>query len=182
MDNVIKILEELESTTATSEKIKILTQNSFNVKLKEILFLTCNPYITFGIGKKTFTSYKPWIYENTFGDLKDLLAMLVRNNTGSNECKNHILTFMSTRTAREQEWIKRIILKNLKIGVGYKTLNKVFVKDFIPSFEVMLAQHLEDYIDTIHEKMYATLKMDGVRGVAIKENGDVNIFTREGLF
>jgi DNA ligase-1 len=76
--------------------------------------------------------------------------------------------------------LEKVITKTLPLGIDAKTINKV-IPDFIPTFNVQLAQKYFDKPERLEGKHFAiTTKIDGGRIIAIKENGQVAFYTRAG--
>jgi DNA ligase 1 len=69
------------------------------------------------------------------------------------------------------------------MGIGRSSINKVLGKDFIPKFDVMLAEKYTDYIEFVDGKEFIiTLKLDGNRCVAFYDTeGGIELKTRQGL-
>jgi DNA ligase-1 len=103
------------------------------------------------------------------------LNYLLENPNGSDEVKTTVNTFISIQPEEHQEWIKRIILKDLKIGATASTFNKVW-KGLISTFNVMLAHPL----DRLPKRVAVEIKFDGVRATAVKIKGKSSMFTRNG--
>ena len=76
-----------------------------------------------------------------------------------------------------------ILDKDFKCGVNRKLIEKVY-PDLMPKgFAVALANKYADYKDKVDfekEVWYGSRKCDGVRCIAIKRNGDVKFYTRQG--
>lgn len=174
MNQVIRILEQIQNTSSRNEKENILKSNKDNEKLKKILEYTYNPYKVYGIGKKTFDDDKVWLVETSI-NIFDLLEYLLKNNTGSDKDKNEVNLFLNSQPIAYQEWYKRIILKDLKIGITEKTINKIW-KDLIPVFDVQLAKPFEKFYNDVALEV----KLDGCRLAVFKQNGQVTMFTRNG--
>lgn len=172
MDNVLNIFKQIESTPSRNDKEDILRQNTNNEKLKTLLEYIYNPYKVFGIGKKAFKNTKTQpIHKNIF----ELLDYLTINNTGTDVDKNYVNAFINIQTEENQEWYKKIILKDLKIGITEKTINKIF-KNLVPTFTVQLAEPFEKF----YSNVACEVKIDGCRNLTIKQNGIVKMFTRNG--
>jgi ATP-dependent DNA ligase len=91
-------------------------------------------------------------------------------------------------TPREQKWCQRIILKNLRCGVQESTINKVW-PGTIKSFAVALADTLKSEFvkgkgitikDKVNYPVRVEPKLDGLRCIAVKLNGTVTFYTRNG--
>jgi DNA ligase-1 len=99
----------------------------------------------------------------------------LRHNTGTDEDKIKVNTFMCSQPQEYREWYQRILLKDLKCGITEKTINKIW-KDLIPTFSVQLAEPFERFFDNVA----CEVKIDGCRNLVIKQNGIVRMFTRNG--
>lgn len=173
MDNsVLKILERIEATSSRNDKEDILRQNSNNNDLKKLLEYVYNPYKVFGIGKKAF---KKGTISLKYKDIFELLDYLLLHNTGTDIDKSYVNTFISSQPEEYHDMYKRIILKDLKIGITDKTINKIY-KDLIPTFTVQLAEPFEKF----YTNVACEVKIDGCRCLSIKQNGLVRMFTRNG--
>lgn len=170
MENIISIFKQINNTSSRNEKELILKQNKNNNLLKEVLNYTYDPYKIYGIGKKAFNSKIGGNSE--FNNVIDLLKYLLKNNTGTDFVKAKVNIFINSQPKEHQEWYKKIILKDLGIGITSKTINKVF-PDLIPVFDCMLASPYEErkFKDIILEP-----KLDGIRVVYLNSN----LLTRNG--
>lgn len=176
MNNVFEILKQIGNNSSRTEKEKLLRKNINNQDLKKVLYYTFNPYLIFGIGKKTFKFVDG---ESEFNDLFEMLDYVLKNNTGTDETKLKINKFINNQPEEDQEWIKRILLKDLKIGISDKTINKIWI-DYIPTFDVMLAKKYFDNKNKVKGDFIITTKLDGIRFVILKENGQVKMMSRQG--
>lgn len=197
MNSVIDVLEALEGTTKRLEKEAILEANKKNELLKRTLVVTLDPYVTFGLKKIKPKPQKdvvpsPGPDEDDF--LHDWIEFLTvelstRNLTG-NAAKNAAQKKIDSATefsARLGVWFERILLRNLRVGVQDKTVNKIWPGSIKP-FAVQLANVVE--ADTVNDSivfreplnfpLYVEPKLDGLRLVAIKNNGKVTLYTRNG--
>lgn len=175
MQTVLEILKQVEQTSSRNDKETILYKYKNNELLKQVLEYTYNPYKVYGIGKKAFKKVKLQSTQQVFTDILSLLDYLLEHNTGSDADKLEINKFLAQFDDETQEWYKRIILKDLKIGTTEKTINKVF-SNLIPVFNVALAEPFERLYDLV----VVEPKMDGVRAIGVKLNGKTNLFTRNG--
>ena len=176
MNDVFKILDEIGKNSSRTAKEKLLKENVNNDNLKKVLYYTFNPYLIFGIGSKTFKNIQG---DSEFNNLFDMLDYVLKNNTGTDETKLKVNKFISSQVEEDQKWIKRILLKDLKIGISDKTINKIW-KDFIPTFDVMLAKKYFDNENKVKDEFIITMKLDGIRCVIMKENEQIKIISRQG--
>jgi len=170
---IFNILEQIKNTSSRNEKERKLLLYCDGTKLKTILVYTYDPYKVYGIGKKAFSSN---VYgESRFNSLFEMLECLEINNTGTDAIKLEVNKFINKHTKFEQEWIKKILLKDLGAGITGKTINKVF-PGLVPTFDCMLAYPFEKYFESVA----CEVKIDGVRMIAIKKNNSVVLYTRNG--
>lgn len=182
MREVKRIIDQIASTSARTEKERIITENKDNQLFKEILYRVYNPYIVYGIGDKKlkkFIKNENGAYE--FDDLISLLDYLEVHNTGDDETVRKVATFINLADDELKQFYTNIVLKKLKIGATAKTFNKIFGKGFIPEFNVQLAKKFYDEVHKIKGKEFVlTEKLDGVRCLLFVESGKVKAFSRQG--
>ena len=77
------------------------------------------------------------------------------------------------------DWYRRILIKDLRCGTGAKLFNKV-QKDTIPLFGCMLAHDGAKHPKKITGECFIEYKYDGVRVIAIVQNGDATLYSRNG--
>jgi len=191
MNSVIDILEELESNNSRLFKEEILETHQKNELLHRVFTTVGDPYVNFYIAKfKT-----PKVLHRQDDDDSVILSFLdfieeelaTRNITG-NDAKNAVEKFFLKLDERQAKWCTRILLKNLRCGVQETTVNKVWPGSIV-KFSVQLAESLDSHFekdkgiivdDSISYPVRVEPKLDGLRCVAVKHNGEVTLFTRNG--
>jgi DNA ligase 1 len=129
-------------------------------------------------------------YEDMFlaDFLDDLLPKLASRRLSGNAAKDAVVHEFGLMLPLMQKWCQRILLKNLRCGVQGTTVNKVW-PDTIKEFTVALAKTLETshdrvtgikIVDTVNYPVRVEPKLDGLRCIALKQNGIVTMFTRNG--
>lgn len=176
MLKVLEVINQIGDTSSRNEKESILRQNKYDELLREVLYFVYNPYIVSGLSDKKM---KKKISIRGFRRIDNLMEYLKENNTGSDLDIISVQHFIMNQPEELQELYTQIATKNLKIGITSSTINKVF-GNFIPAFDVMLAQKFIGNEDKVSGDFIITEKLDGIRGVIIKENGKVSIFSRQG--
>lgn len=176
MLEVKRIIDSIANTSSRNHKADILNQHKDNVLLKEVLYHVYNPYIVTGISDKKM---KKKVAIRGFNTIDNLMEYLKENNTGSDLDIASVQHYIRNQPEELQELYIQMATKNLKIGITSKTINSVFGTDFIPSFDVMLANKYQDFEDRVNE-FIITEKLDGCRAVIIKEDGNIKIFSRQG--
>lgn len=190
--SVIDILERLENNNSRLFKEELLETHGDNELLKRIFVTVGDPYLNFYVNK--FKMPKDQI-TNDIGDDKVIENFLdfitdslsTRKITG-NSAKDAVVSFFSYLTETQQKWCQRIILKNLRVGVQSTTVNKVWPGSIV-GFSVQLAETLKTrYVegegiiidDPILYPIRVEPKLDGLRCIAVKNGGEVTMFTRNG--
>lgn len=180
MEELIKVIKELQSTTGRLEKERILQENKDNDFIKRVFEFTFNPYIITGISSKKL---KKKVKANGYhiSHLDVLMEYLKKNNTGRDIDIATVQGYMFLLTENGKEIVSQIVTKSLKIGCTAKTLNKVYGEGFIPEFNVQLAKKYWEEMDKVEGKDFCiSTKLDGGRLVGIKEDGNISFFTRQG--
>ncbi len=208
MEEVIKIIKELQANSGKRLQ-EILEEHKDNQMLKDVLYFVYNPFIVTGLSNKkiekdtsdikvrgtrrfrNFLEETALISDEDFEkaiftiknfDITCVFDYLIDHNTGRDEDIAYVQTYIKSRPEEYREIYKQIFTKELKLGITAKTINKVW-KDFIPEFNVMLAEKYWDRIDELEKEkpdIIITQKYDGIRAVAKVRDGNVEIFSRQG--
>ena len=173
---IFDIIKRLETESGTNNKIQILKDNKDNILLKDVLYNTYNTFIQYYIKKvPKGISVGTKTIDNNFKDITTLLDRLSSRIITGNMAIDNIQITLSTFDKDSQEIIFKILKRDLKIGIKVKGINKVW-KNLIPEFSVQLANKFNPEKPTALE-YYASRKLDGIRGMYIKNQG---LFTRQG--
>lgn len=188
MEEVIEILRELQNSSGKRLQ-EILEENKDNQMLKDVLYFVYNPYIVTGLSSKkinkdlsNMTILKVPMFDSPNFDITCIFDYLINHNTGRDEDIAYVQHYLYSLPSEDIEIYEKIFTKELKLGITAKTINKVW-KDFIPEFNVMLAEKYWDRMEELEEKnpdIIITIKLDGIRAVARVCNGKVGIFSRQG--
>ncbi|NFH40772.1 RNA ligase family protein [Clostridium sporogenes] len=181
-NNLKECLEILKSIGADSSRIAkehILKENKDNQLLKDILFFLYNPYIVTGINTKKLNKKVKLEVSNELDTIIDVMNFLKVNNTGTDEYIKIIQNWIANQDLEYQDVLKQLVTKSLKIGITAKTINKIH-KNFIPEFNVMLAEKYYENTNKVNGEFIITTKLDGNRMVLVKENGTIKLFSRQG--
>lgn len=182
MKKVIEICNELSKSKVKASML-ILQQNKDNEKLKTVLNFVFNPYVTSGISDKKYNkeiNTKPTM---TFKRFVEVLDYIQEHNTGTDEIIANIQNYVNQVPEYTKQFIHDVITKQLKLGVGITTINKAFGYEFIPTFDVQLAEKYYDNIKEVKSKnkeFTLTLKLDGHRCLIIKNGNKVTLYARSG--
>lgn len=188
MKEVIKIIKELQANSGKRLQ-EILEENKGNQMLKDVLYFVYNPFIVTGLSSKKINKdlsnmvikKVPVVNDPKF-DITCIFDYLIDHNTGRDEDIAYVQHYLRSLPGEDREIYKKIFTKELKLGITAKTINKVW-KDFIPEFNVMLAEKYWDRMNKLEEEkpdIIITQKLDGIRAVAKVRDKNVEIFSRQG--
>jgi DNA ligase 1 len=190
---VANIIKEVSETSSKKDKENILRSHKNNQLLRSILNHVFNPYIKTNIAKKKLSKKVEDGIGIALNSIEEYMSYL-QQSSGRDEQIATVQHYISNQP-KELHWLlESMATKTLKIGATATTINKAFDENFIPKFDVMLA---EKYIETkkvkgehkvyehwkryIGERVIVTKKLDGNRCVVFVNNdGTVNLFSREG--
>lgn len=176
---VVEIINDLRGTTKSTEKTAILKENRDSELLQKVLFYTLDSFKKYKISEKTFETYG--CLQSSYSDIFTLLDVLSANNINDN-LKNEAVGFVNSADEKLQDLFKCMLIKDLRIGIAEKSINKVF-KDLIPTFSCMLSESIfkNNNMQRVQGKEFIiTQKLDGNRILAIKQNNKVEFYTRQG--
>ena len=193
--------DKITAEAGRNYKISVLEEYKNNEDIKYLLDFIYNPYITTGISDKKVNkkfdmatkTNADWKNPYELSSFKSLLEYLKANNTGRDYDILTVQIWEATAfyeageqlysVATPDTWHKffnDIITKNIQLGIDSKTINKV-IPGLIPEFNVQLSNKYFDKPEVVEGKEFAiTTKIDGSRIIAMKENGQVSFWTRQG--
>jgi len=191
MQTVIDVLEQLEGCAGSNAKRDILHMNRENELLKRVFVAAQDPYTVYYVSK--FKMPKSRAQMRNVDDviqefLIDVLPLLSSRRVTGNEAKALVENTFANMNEITQKWCQRIILRNLRVGVQESTLNKVW-PGLVKSFSVALAETLKSefvkghgikILEDVRYPVRVEPKLDGLRCIAVKHNGIVTFYTRNG--
>lgn len=180
-DEVLDGFENISRTRGTNAKKDLLSSYMRNLYFTTLLEFTFNPYRSFNVVKipKIKKSERNPI------DPKEAWKSFILN---ADRCSKREVTGNAAialiqesfkKSSEEQEkWMRKILKKNLAIGISTKTINKV-MPGTIPTFDVALAQKY-DFKRIKTEVVAVEPKLDGIRCEGIVKNGEAKLYARSG--
>jgi len=172
------IIQELESNNSSLFKQDVIKQNIDNAEFVKGAKYCLDPLVTFGV--------KDIPVSDTQGDgigsamFYELADKLVSRELTGHAARDAIQELCDTACIDEwNDWYRRILIKDLRCGTGAKLINKV-QKDTIPLFGCMLAHDGAKHPKKIAGVCYVEYKYDGVRVIAIVQNGSATLYSRNG--
>ena len=177
--NPYNIIQALESDNSTLAKQQILKDNIDNAEFIKGSTMCLDPLVTFGV-KQVPEKKDPTGEGLPFVDFEKLVMGLQSRYLTGHAARDAILVAMAKATQEEwNDWYRRILIKDLRCGTGAKLFNKV-QKDTIPLFGCMLAHDGAKHPKKITGECFIEYKYDGVRVIAIVQNGDATLYSRNG--
>ncbi len=172
-------LTELGISNSFSYKKEVLEKYKEDHDVRFMLKYVFDPYIVNGISRRKLRKSFDSIPETEIGS-KETLRTIAEMRTGNDEAIKLAKSFMNKLNAEHRDLFSKIVSKNLPIGVGVLTINKI-MGNLIPTFNIMLAAKYEDNLDYIEGKEFTlTKKIDGGRIVMLKDEGEIKFYTRAG--
>ena len=175
--------DEIRSSASRKHKQDVLTKYKDDEVIQRYLKINYDPYTVYGISTKKLTKkvrVPEFFHARTVFELFDYLT---EHNTGTDTdvaaCQE--ILYVASELDVELEYILMdLICKDLSTGADSKTINSV-IPGLIPTFNVQLAEKYFDKPERVEGKKFAlTMKIDGGRIIALKENGSVSFYTRAG--
>lgn len=159
-DDILDLLENIASVPGKNDKLTLLEKGKTSPTFHEILRLTLDPMITFGMTRRPVASQG----EGTFGsETFTILTALSHRKLTGNEARARVTQLLSSMSVKSQELFWRIISKDLRCGISVAMVNKAFPK-LVKTFECMLAEAYDSR--RVEFPVIVEPKLDGVRVIA----------------
>lgn len=180
MTHELDVLQQVEDASGKNDKLAILKANLTNSNLKELLEAALSYKVKYYINK--FEEY------STVGPERDLhkaflglLEHLNKRTSTGHAAIAAVEGLLKQCSPRQTKWYSRVLRRDLKMGAGIDTCVSAGFK--LPVFDVMLAKDggaCKKLDQILASSPYASRKIDGYRCIAIVDNGEVTLFSREG--
>ena len=176
-----QFVDEINANSSRNYKISVLEKWKDNETVKYLLKFIFDPFIITGISKKKLEKIMSYKGNKNRQDYINACEYVKVHNSGKDIDLKYLADFCQSDLNRELNYLfNDILTKTLSIGVDAKTINKVF-DNLISTFSVQLANKYFDNPKKLDGKKFVlTTKIDGGRIIAIKKNGNVKFFTRQG--
>lgn len=183
LDYVCQMFEYISNQSGRNEKIRLLQElkdqgGEIEKIATNMLSIALDWYRHYGIATLPPIE-KSWDHPKmTFNRFLEMVDHLERGIWTDRELVPSVYVMYHPTTAK---WLRRCLLKNLDMGVGEKTVNKVW-PGLIRTFSCMLA---EDFsygdLEALNYPVLVEPKVDGVRAICfVEENGVVTFLSRGG--
>ena len=185
MNNLLEvkgIFNAISETSSVMGKQNIIKEHKNNELFKMCLKFLLDDMIVTGISTKKYN--KKLNLKRSKGlinNIEELLLYVQSNNTGTDENIIEVKSFIESNHESLHEFLKGLVCKSLKLGANSKVVNKAFGYNFIPVFNVILAESYDKHKSKIKDNEFIlTTKLDGTRNIAIVNNKGVKFYTRQG--
>jgi len=173
----VATLSSVSAVPGKNDKVKWLKKGDSDY-LRALLLATYDKYQTYRIQQIEQPDIYAEVQPDTMTEFMGLCNDLAKHILGTNEARARIKKFLATNTKPVAEVFTNVLLRDLRMGCDEKTINKAF-PGLIPTFDVMLADKLED-VDALPYPVVGETKLDGVRTIAVYDGETVKFFSREG--
>lgn len=176
-----ELFEKLEGIKGRKDKEELIKEN-WSEELKQIFIRVFDynrqSYTNKIMKLSDFGTVNDFTHEQqTVCFSRDIVKLFDYMSVSGSACninKHMVAWYLDHINEVQAKWDKRILQKDLKIGISENSLNKIY-DDFIPTFEVMLCKAVEN-VDDLVFPIIAQPKLDGMRcvmvdGVLISRNG-----------
>lgn len=176
---MLEVFNRIADTSSPKQKQVLLEQYQSGCML-ELIQVALDPRIRF------FIQEIPEFIPNGTGEytlqqaLVDLRGLSDRTYTG-HAGQAYLTRILERLTPEDAEVIRRVVIKDLRCGLGAKTVNKVFPDLVYTHPYQRCSSYSEKAVEKIPFPAYSQRKADGMYVDIINENGQVRYVTRAGL-
>lgn len=180
---LLVICNRFKADSKKTGKEALLKEYEGNEHFKQYLKYILDPMYTYGLQDKKI---KKFLGENVGQQrngktIFDVFEYLAENPTGTDVSAKIVSRFIDSFDDEEMtKFLLESFTKKMKLGITAKTVNKVYGKGFITNFEIMLAEKYADGFHKVKGDFYLTEKYDGQRCVIVKNNDEIEAFSRKG--
>jgi DNA ligase 1 len=176
--DILKILDDIAATSSRNEKEEILAKFIDDPFFKEVLSISYDPFITWGITPPMVESDGRADFNHETASVWALLHGLKTRSITGGEASQLVLETLQRLSPAASALLWRILSKDLRCGISTSTINKV-LPGTVPVFDVMLA-HLFEEKRIKNWPAIAEPKLDGVRVICLVKDGAAQFFSRSG--
>lgn len=187
MSNFVEVLKKCETAGgAGTKKIIQAALAELDETGWKLFWEALNPFRVFGIRKYDMPSDDyDGKGEEDFSRFFTLLNKLESKELTGNDARDAVTDTLSYFKHETQQYLTRILDKDLRAGFSADTVNKVLqeIHGVIPSFEVMLAEKMDDeqeFSDHIDFPCQADYKYDGERTIIMVKHDEIRPYSRSG--
>jgi DNA ligase-1 len=176
----LETIQKISQVSGKNEKRKLLQDNKDDKRLGELLDAGLNFFRKFYIHKWTMPRLSIAPPSNQHDAFLALLNKLENRQITGNEAKTQVESFFDGCDDLQRDIYSKVLRKDLKAGFSVDTAAEFFP---IPTFDVMLAtdgKKCKKLNEIINKGVFVSPKLDGYRCLAVIENGEVTLYSRNG--
>lgn len=186
--SILSIIERIAATSSKNEKVAVLTQESGNLILRQVLVACYDPTINYWIKKIPTTESALVVCDtNTLENALSALTMISSRKITGHAALKHLQLILESLSDDDAEIIRRVVLRDMRAGFSASTINKVW-KGLIKETQYMrcsLVKELKGKNSFEHwpweQGVPVQLKADGQYCFVNNYiNGDITFNTRAG--
>lgn len=150
---------------------------------KGVMRLSLDPFVTYGVGPETVPQPDVGQGQSSKGwgaEVLELLDNLASRQLTGHAARDAIQAVYSGLGYAEYSLLYRVLVKELRIGFGPKSINK-YHRALIPVFELKGAKKTKEALHKMSWPCHAEIKYDGWRCVIKTDGVSVETFSRNGL-
>ena len=164
------IFEAIRGTNSIPEKEAILAKHKDVPYLQSVLYYTLNPMMKYNITASSLKKATVNEMNVRGGSPFKMLDELAKRNM-TNQLRDEVKTYIEMCVPSDcQEIVQMMVLKDLKIKMGAKTINKV-IPALIPEFNVALANPIKKKDSKTKEYKWVKFKKGEWVSISLKLNG-----------
>lgn len=177
VDNFVEAIKLCEATTLKAPKMSALS--NLNPAAQKLIFEALSPYRVFGVKKFDMppVDESAIINADAAGFLTLLEKLATRELTG-NIARSAVTKTLSLYTPDTQQYLIRIIAKDLRAGFSETTVNKIY-PGLVDRFGCMLATKVDESYE-YEFPVLAEAKYDGTRLLVVVTKHEVICYSRNG--
>lgn len=162
MEEVIKIFNQIQSTSGSNDKQRIIRENKDNELFKKCLVFLLDSNIVTGISTSKLEKKVDVQPRGFLATFEACMHYLEENNTGRDLDIAYMQNFIKLQPEKYQNFYKQMVTKALKLGCDYKSVNKV-IPNLIKTWEVQLGSPIDKCKIKDGEWFSLTQKLNGNR-------------------
>jgi DNA ligase-1 len=181
--NFVEVIKACENAggAGTKDAIKAALSKA-DPTAQKLIHYAMNPFRVYGVRKYAAPANAAEA-DSDHAIVFETLDKLANRELTGGAAQEAVTEMLSRFTYETQEYLARLIDKDLKAGFSADTFNKVHKKNPIPTFEVMLADKVddtEDFEKYVSFPCQADFKYDGERTIAMVKSDGIVYYSRSG--
>jgi len=175
-------LDEIEGMGKKRKvKIELLTKRKKNGALRNLFVMAMDGNATYGYAPPAASGMCTDTMEggpyDRYKKFRKLLKQLESRELTGNKAKKTVAKFLRRLSKQEEKWYRRILRRDLRIGIAFKTFDAVW-PGVLQRYTVQLALEYPDHVPPF--PCVGEPKYDGIRFICEVENGVAVMRSRNG--